>query len=92
MRVTRSPSPLPIKADPDFLGKPIRAWHLSQITACVCYGSAVSYKTMISITTPRGPSFSSVCCFLFLRFATRDTGSCLAGGHLLYLMGEQVAV
>lgn len=39
------------------IGKPIRAWHLSQITAHVCSGSAVSHKTMISITSLRQTFF-----------------------------------
>lgn len=65
----------------DFPRKPIRVWHLSRITACVCYGSTVSHKTRISITSPGHPPFFSphLLLSLFLSLASRDTGSCGAG-------------
>lgn len=65
----------------DFPRKPIRVWHLSRITACVCYGSTVSHKTMISIASPRHPSFFffHLLLSLFLPLTTRDAGSCGAG-------------
>lgn len=58
MSVVCSPSLSLTKGDPDFIRKSIRAWHLSPITACICYGFATSHRTMISITSPGLAAFS----------------------------------